>query len=67
MDMIGWYVILAVAAIVISIAVRFVVYTMLVKNSRWLPEKATKVANISSGVIAAVGILAIVGKALLTH
>ncbi|MBS1957466.1 MAG: hypothetical protein JST89_24985 [Cyanobacteria bacterium SZAS-4] len=67
MDMVGWYVILAVAAIAIAIALRFVVYTMLVKNSRWLPEKATKVANIVSGGAAGVALLAIVGKALLTH
>ena len=50
MEMVGWYVILAVAAIAIAIALRFVVYTMLVKNSRWLPERATKVANLTSGI-----------------
>lgn len=67
MEMVGWYVILAIAAIAIAIALRFVVYTMLVKNSRWLPEKATKVANIASGAVAGLVLLAIVGKALLTH
>lgn len=67
MEMVGWYVVLAVIAIVIAIALRFVVYTMLVKNNRWLPEKATKVANITSGVTVGVALLAIVGKALLTH
>ncbi len=67
MEMVGWYVILAVAAIAIAIALRFVVYTVLVKNSRWLPEKATKVANIASGAIGGLALLAIVGKALLPH
>lgn len=67
MEMVGWYVILAVAAIAIAIALRFVVYTMLVKNNRWLPEKATKVANITSAVTVGLALLAIVGKALLTH
>ncbi len=67
MEMVGWYVILAVAAIAIAIALRFVVYTMLVKNSRWLPERATKVANMTSGIAVGLAIAAIVGKALLTH
>jgi len=66
MEMVGWYVILAVAAIAIAIALRFVVYTML-KNNRWLPEKAAKAANITSGVAVGLALLAIVGKALLTH
>jgi hypothetical protein len=67
MEMVGWYVILAAAAIAIAVALRFIVYTMLVKNSRWLPEKATKVANLSSGIVATLALLAIIGKALLTH
>jgi hypothetical protein len=67
MDMVVWYVILAVVSIGIAIGVRMAVYTILVKNSRWLPEKATKTANIVSGVTIAVAILAILGKALITH
>lgn len=67
MEMVGWYVILVGASIAIAVALRFAVYTMLVKNSRWLPERATKVANMTSGIAVGVAILAIVGKALLTH
>jgi hypothetical protein len=67
MDMVVWYVILTVVGIAVAVGVRQIVYTMLVKNSRWLPEKATKMANIASGATALLAILAIVGKALLTH
>ena len=66
MDMIGWYGILAVAAIVIAVGLRFATYTILVKFQRWLPEKATKVANILSCVAGGLALLAIGGNAVVT-
>lgn len=67
MDMVGWYVALTVVALGIAVGVRQIVYTMLVKQSRWLPEKATKMANIGAGVTIGVAVLALIGKALITH
>ncbi|HEY9787594.1 MAG TPA: hypothetical protein V6D17_19560 [Candidatus Obscuribacterales bacterium] len=67
MDTMWWYGILAVASIVIAIAMRFGVYTMLVKFNRWLPEKATKVANISSIVAIGLAFLVIAGNLVLSH
>jgi len=67
MDMVVWYVILTILSIGVAIGVRMAVYTILVKNSRWLPEKATKMANLTSGITIAVAIVAILGKALITH
>ncbi|HEY9714413.1 MAG TPA: hypothetical protein V6C72_13160, partial [Chroococcales cyanobacterium] len=62
---IGLYCVVGVVAIGIAVGLRFVVYMMLVKNARWLPEKATKVANITSAVAAGVSLLLIVGNAVI--
>lgn len=62
---VGLYCIVAVVALGISIGLRFVTYTLLVKNGRWLPEKATKVANLTSAIAAGLSLLLIVGNAFL--
>lgn len=66
MDTTMWYGILAVVSILITVALRFGIYTILVKFNRWLPEKATKVANVSSMAAGGVALLALVGNFLLT-
>ncbi len=66
MDTTMWYGILAVVSIVISVALRFGIYTILVKFNRWLPEKATKVANVSSMAAGGIALLALVGNFLLS-
>ncbi|MCC6977230.1 MAG: hypothetical protein IT343_02860 [Candidatus Melainabacteria bacterium] len=66
MDTTMWYGILAVVSIVISVALRFGIYTILVKFNRWLPEKATKVANVSSMAAGGLALLALVGNFLLS-
>ena len=66
MDTTWWYGILAIVSILIAIALRFGIYTILVKFSRWLPEKATRVANISSMAAGGVALVALVGNFLLT-
>lgn len=63
MELTSWYVILGVVVIVIAIIERFAVYTILVKHNRWLPEKATKLANLTSGITLGIGVLLLVGKA----
>ncbi len=63
MELTGWYAILGVAAVVISILMRFSIYTMLVRFNRWLPEKAAKVANMAACATAGVAIAAIAVKA----
>lgn len=60
----GWYVILSVAIIIISVVLRFTTYTFLVHQSRWLPEKARTAANIVSGIVIGIGIIVLGGKAL---
>jgi len=66
MDTTMWYGILAVVSIVISVALRFGIYTILVKFNRWLPEKATKVANVSGMAAGGLALLALVGNFLLS-
>ncbi len=66
MDTTWWYGILAVVSILIAVALRFGIYTILVKFNRWLPEKATKVANVSSMAAGGVALVALVGNFLLT-
>ncbi|MBA3856831.1 MAG: hypothetical protein C0507_07975 [Cyanobacteria bacterium PR.3.49] len=66
MDTTMWYGILAVVSILITVALRFGIYTILVKFNRWLPEKATRVANVSSMAAGGVALLALVGNFLLT-
>jgi len=60
MDTTWWYGILAIVTILIVVALRFGIYTILVKFNRWLPEKATKVANISSMAAGGVALLLLV-------
>jgi hypothetical protein len=66
MDTLGLYGVIGIAAIVIAVGLRFVVYTILVKNSRWLPEKATKVANTTSIVTIVIAIVAIGANAMIS-
>lgn len=66
MDTTWWYGILAIVSILIAIALRFGIYTILVKFNRWLPEKATQVANISSMAAGGIALLALVGNFLLS-
>lgn len=66
MDTTWWYGILAVVSILIAVALRFGIYTILVKFNRWLPEKATKVANVSSIAAGGIALIALVGNFLLT-
>jgi hypothetical protein len=67
MDTLGLYAVLSVAAIVIAVGLRFIVYTLLVKNGGWLPEKATKVANTTSVVVVVVSLMAICGNAVMSN
>jgi hypothetical protein len=60
------YGLLCVLAVGAGVGLRFIVYTMLVKNGQWLPEKAKSVATISSITIACVLILLIVGNGFLS-
>ena len=62
MDFSVLHAILAVVAIVLGVVARFGVYSVLVKNNRWLPEKAAKVANISAIGIAVLGLIAVVAN-----
>jgi hypothetical protein len=66
MDTLVLYGLISVAAIVIAVGLRFLVYTILVKNSKWLPEKATKVANTTSIVAVVIALVAIVGNAVMS-
>ncbi|MCC7527153.1 MAG: hypothetical protein IT342_01450 [Candidatus Melainabacteria bacterium] len=66
MDTTWWYGILAIVSILIAIALRFGIYTILVKFNRWLPEKATRVANVSSIAAGGVALVALVGNFLLS-
>ena len=59
MDLGVMYGILGVVAILLGIIVRLGVYTVLVKFNRWLPEKATKIANASAAAVAVLGICAV--------
>lgn len=66
MESVTWYAILTVGSVIAAVFMRLGVYLMLVKFNRWLPEKATKVANISMGVVIGLALLGIVGNALLS-
>lgn len=59
MDLSVMHAILGVVAIVLGVIVRLGVYTVLVKFNRWLPEKATKIANASAAVVTLIGICAV--------
>lgn len=60
-----WYVILAVAFLLIALLLRFSTYTFLVRHSRVLPEKAGGTANLvfMATIVIAAGVL--LAKALL--
>ena len=60
----GWYVILGVSFLLIALLMRFSTYTFLVRQSRWLPEKAGSTANVICGTIVILGIGILLGKAL---
>lgn len=60
----GWYVILGVAFLVISFVLRYTIYTILVRQNRWLPAKAGATATIVSGIVFGVGILILVCKSI---
>jgi hypothetical protein len=66
MDTLGLYGLISGAAILIAVGLRFVVYTVLVKNSKWLPEKATKVANTTCVVAIAIALVLIAGNAMIS-
>ena len=66
MDTTWWYGILAIVSILIAVALRFGIYTILVKFNRWLPEKATRVANVSSMAAGGIALVALVGNFLLS-
>lgn len=65
MDFSIMHAILAVVSIILGVVTRFGVYSVLVKNNRWLPEKATKVANISAIVVAILGLVAVMANAFM--
>lgn len=67
MDMLVVYALVALVSVVVGVLLRFIVYTWLVKNNRWLPEKATKVANITSGAAIGLALVAIGCNFLLSH
>ena len=67
MELGSWYMILGVALIFIAFGVRFIAYRVLVGQSRWLPEKAGKMANMLCGITAGAGVLLIVGNYLTAH
>lgn len=57
--------ILAVVSITLGVITRFGVYSVLVKYNRWLPEKATRVANISAVIVAILGLIAVIANVFL--
>ncbi|HEY9776280.1 MAG TPA: hypothetical protein V6C81_21130 [Planktothrix sp.] len=67
MDTFGLYGLITGAAIVIAVGLRFLVYTLLVRNSKWLPEKATRVANTASIVTVGVALVCMIGNALMVN
>ncbi len=67
MDTLGLYAVIGVAAIVIAVGMRFVVYTVLVKNNGILPEKATKAANTTSVAVLVVAVAAMVVNAMISN
>ncbi len=60
------YALMGLAAVVVGMIARFSTYTVLVKFSRWLPEKATKSANLIAMVVSIVGLIAVVAHMVLT-
>ncbi len=66
MELSSWYTILGVAIIVIAVIERFVIYKVLVGSNRWLPEKASRLANLSSGITLLAGVAILIGNAVLS-
>jgi hypothetical protein len=60
----GWYVILGVALLLIALVLRYSIYTILVRQNRWLPAKAGSTATFVSGIVFGAGILLLVCKYL---
>lgn len=67
MELGSWYVILGVILILISLGERIILYKVLVGQARWLPEKASKLANIAAGITALAGVIVIVANAVLAR
>ncbi len=66
MDASAMYAGMGVIAVVLGIIVRLGVYTILVKFNRWLPEKASKVANIGAAAAVVIGLGAVIGHMLMS-
>jgi hypothetical protein len=60
----AWYLILAISFFLIALVMRFSTYTFLVRQSRWLPEKAGATANVVCGTVLILGIGILLGKLL---
>lgn len=60
----AWYVILGVSILLIALLIRFSTYTFLVRQSRFLPERAGRTANIVCGAVIFIGIGILLGKAM---
>ncbi len=60
------YALMGLVAVVVGMIARFSAYTVLVKFNRWLPEKATKSANLIATVVSAVGLICVVAHMVLS-
>ena len=60
----GWYVILGVAILAIAVVLRYTIYTILVRQNRWLPAKAGSTATLVSGIVFGAGVLILICKAV---
>ena len=60
----AWYLILGISILVIAFVVRYSTYTFLVRIKRWLPEKASGMANSVTIGVLVVAAITLVGKAL---
>lgn len=60
----GWYVILGVAFLLIAMVMRYTIYTILVRQNRWLPAKAGRTATAVSGIVFGLGVLVLICKAV---
>ncbi len=60
----GWYVILGVAFLLISLVLRYTIYTILVRQNRWLPAKAGTTATVASSIVFGAGVLILVCKSV---
>ncbi len=60
----AWYVILSVLILFTALMLRFSTYTFLVRQSRYLPEKAGRLANLFCLATLISGAVVLIGKAL---